>query len=515
MRLVYRFSFFLYVCFVYFSCSTRPLVREITTVDRFADLNPGNRYLKVHKKDGTLYVLENWHGDNEGNIVGSGVWMGVNRKVIERRSFPEDGLRPFVIPPDEVALLETNDKGNSLMPALAIVTGVTAIVTIICITNPKACFGSCPTFYAYTGDSLRMVAEAFSTSVLPSLEKRDIDMLYTAKYTPDFSLKLTNEALETHSINYANLLVFPKNNDERVFADPDGRFFRTKDIRTPSNCFSEVGDCRSQVFAVDGVEYFSPSDAKRLDSKEEIRLTFVAGTGQKHGLIIGKRQTMMTTYLLYQGLAYMGKGAGYLLAHQERRENELSPAVFDRLGKIEVYAESPSGDWVFIDEIGETGPIAVDLNIIEIPESFVQREQVNLKLILNKGLWRLDYAAFANVEEEVFPEVVAPHQVISTRTKEPDPLGRLRTDGEYLVTLPGDELWLHYRIPHEHAELFLDAKGYYLEWMRADWMKEQNFRRLAQMVNSPERYLKRVAKAYKEAEPTMEETFWKSRYVEN
>lgn len=107
---------------------------------------------------------------------------------------------------------------------------------------------------------------------------------------------------------------------------------------------------------------------------------------------------MPTEILL--GLAYMGKGAGYILAQQERKEYGLDPAVFDLLGKIRLYAESDTGDWILIDEIGETGPIAVDLIIIfiEILGSFIQAEKVNLKLVLNKGLWSYCdyYSAYFN-----------------------------------------------------------------------------------------------------------------------
>ena len=27
---------------------------------------------------------------------------------------------------------------------------------------------------------------------------------------------------------------------------------------------------------------------------------------------------------------------------------------------------------------------------------------------------------------------------------------------------------------HQHRELFLQSKGYYIEWMREDWLQEEN-----------------------------------------
>jgi hypothetical protein len=59
-------------------------------------------------------------------------------------------------------------------------------------------------------------------------------MLYWSKVTgDDFRLRLTNEALEIHVIKCADLLVFPRTNNEKVFATEDGKFFKTSDIRSP------------------------------------------------------------------------------------------------------------------------------------------------------------------------------------------------------------------------------------------------------------------------------------------
>jgi hypothetical protein len=59
--------------------------------------------------------------------------------------------------------------------ALTVFTGITAATTIYCVTNPKACFRSCPTFYISDGDSLRLKAEGFLSSIAPSLEATDVD----------------------------------------------------------------------------------------------------------------------------------------------------------------------------------------------------------------------------------------------------------------------------------------------------------------------------------------------------
>ncbi len=59
-------------------------------------------------------------------------------------------------------------------------SGISLAVTAYCIANPKACFGSCPTFYLEDEggrEPERPQAEGFSESIARVLEARDIDAL--------------------------------------------------------------------------------------------------------------------------------------------------------------------------------------------------------------------------------------------------------------------------------------------------------------------------------------------------
>ena len=94
---------------------------------------------------------------------------------------------------------------------LLILTGISVAATIYCISNPKACFGSCPTFYAFDGEKMTLQAESFSSSVMPVLETNDIDALYNIKSINRFlELQMKNEALETHIIRHADFLALQK-----------------------------------------------------------------------------------------------------------------------------------------------------------------------------------------------------------------------------------------------------------------------------------------------------------------
>jgi hypothetical protein len=263
---------------------------------------------------------------------------------------------------------------------------------------------------------------------------------------------------------------------------------------------------------VDGNEYFSMADARNLDSKEEINLSFTVEDDQDVGLVVGKRQTLLTTFLLYQEFAYMGNSVTYWMSQLERKGIAPGKTIFDVLGGIEVFSKDENGNWKPEGKLHEAGPIATDFNIV--PLAGKHKGRVDLKLRLNKGLWRIDYLGLATISGKVQPTVIQPYAVETIEGSETDPLGKLTHEDEYLVTYPGDSYKLKYHLSYENAELFLDSKGYYLEWIRSEWTKEQNFRKLNLMVNKPSRYLKKITSTYKKLEPSLEKTFWNSRYVQ-
>jgi hypothetical protein len=85
-----------------------------------------------------------------------------------------------------------------------------------------------------------------------------------------------------------------------------------------------------------------------------------------------------------------------------------------------------------------------------------------------------------------------------------------------LNTYPGDTYLKNYKLPdNSDYEFFLDTKGYYLEWMREEWIAEQNIRKAKLMFAFPGLYMRKAAKPFKKSEAEMEDRFWGSRYVKN
>ena len=485
--------------------------RRLTDPTEVATIDHKSPFLKAHMRDGHVYILSPWSVDATGrSISGQGERLDANRTRVDTGT--------HVITLDSVALFETNVVStHPSVKAMAVVSGVSLALTVACLTNPKACFGSCPTFYVSDGTRAVLEAEGFSASVAPALEATDIDALYRARPTSrSFEVRMTNEALETHVVRWARVLAAPRADGGRVFATQTGEFRRASDIVAPQRCSASEGDCLAAVRAVDGVERFSTTDSTDLATREVIELEFPITSGDSLGLVIGSRQTLLSTYLLYQAMAYMGRSAGHWLAALQRGDRlarEQSQGLGRALGGIEVQALDSTGAWTTVGQTQETGPLANDVRVVPLPR--LDAGTMRLRLRLTRGHWRIDYLALARLGGRVSPVRLDPVMVRRGNTVDTQALALLTDSARTLITLPGDEYTLVYQLPEDFSryELFLESRGYYLEWMREEWLAEEDPARAMMMFLRPGEALRVLAPAFKAREPQMEAAFWRSRYV--
>lgn len=486
------------------------LDRRLTAPQEYFSLDRQAPFLKVHLKDGGLLVLSRWDIDDASDMI-----RGEGRLFDPARRLVATGVMQTVV--DSVAVFETNTAGTSgAVAPLALLTGVSLAITAYCIANPKACFGSCPTFYVTDGEKPVLQAEGFSASIAPSLEASDVDALYRARPSGRrVTITMTNEALETHVLRSADLLIVPRDDGERVFVTPERRFWATSRMVPPSAGVGPEGDCRGELVDFDGVERISVSDSTDLAAREDLDLVFENPPGGRCGLVIATRQSLLSTYLFYQALAYMGRSAGEWLARLERGEAGVRrsfSAAGGVLGRIEVLIDR-DGAWMPAGSICEPGPLATDVVMVPLDEE--PSGPLRLRLRMTRGMHRIDWTALVALEREMTPLRVAPASVL--RLDEPGPELRdvLVDSTRTLVTLPGDRYGLEYELPGEASgyEIFLVSRGYYLEWIREEWLKEENPLALARLFLSPAQAMRDLAPEFKKVEPEMEAAFWGSRYA--
>ncbi len=485
-------------------CAHR-LKRTLVEPARAETLDGDSPVLKAHMRNGDLVILDRWTVAT-GEVLGTG-----ERFDMDRRRIGKGALRVNLA---EVALFETNVQATAPQVAgLAVVFVLSGALTVACLANPKACFGSCPTFYVDDGGPDVVEAEGFSASITPALEATDVDALWAARPPGRrVSLRVTNEALETHVIRRAELLAAERPPGGRVVADRDGRPWRVVDLTPPSACTAAEGDCRAAVAGWDDRERWSGVDGRDLAARETIELEFPPGEGER-ALVVGFRQTFLSTFLLYQALAYLGRDAVATLARVERGDPELARranALVHLLGGIEVQVRDGE-DWRTIGELDETGPIASDVQLVRLPAGTDGRR---LRLRLTRGHWRLGMLALGRVDGPAQVTRLAPRELRTAGRPDARALAGLRGDAP-LITTPGDEHELTYELPGDPAdtELLLSSRGYYLEWMRKEWLADENPLAAWMLLETPELALRLLAPRFKAMEPEMESLFWRSRYA--
>ena len=518
-RFLYRtVAVFLLPLLLATSCGWPPMARQLREPDRVQEVAQLGQqgFLKAHLRDGGVRLFTSWTVDQAAGVPG-GTVRGHGWAFDAQRHLRLEG--EISAPLDSVVLFESNLPPQRLHPAvqaLLIVTGVAVglVLTAAAILAAcgKNCTGSCPTFYVWDGQRLALAAEGFSASVAPSLEATDIDALSAARPTSrEFDIEMLNEALETHVVRSVRVLAAPHAPGEHVFAVPGGSFRTVDRLIEPRQAIAPEGDCTAALRTLDGAERTSRTDSTDLAARERIELDFDGAPGGRAGLVIGMRQTLVTTYLFYQALAWMGHSAGDWIAALETG----GPSVRNRvggagkiLGGIGIEVLDPKRGWVSAGQVFETGPIATDVHLVPLPD--VAGGVKRVRLSMAKGLWRLDYVALARMGAEVSPLRLDPVRVMRGATRDDDALAALTDSPRTLISLPGDRFSLTYRLPENYrdCDLFLESRGYYLEWIRKEWYADENSGRVISMLMNPRGMLRSVAPAFKKQEAAQEALFW-------
>jgi hypothetical protein len=515
--------------FFVISCSTNSKVNDhhklrqnYTNVNELLQSeNFQEPFFKIHFVNGDVAIMEKWElNETQDSVVGEGQLLDFNRKIIKYGALS--------LPVGSMALVETNNyeeiqaRDQEIISKLTAIMAFDALLAAPCLIFPKYCFGSCPTFYINEESGLHEArAEGFSNAIAPALENRDVDALKHATREEVFRIYMKNEAYETHVVNQVELWAVPRKRNEVVFVDEEDHFYLASQPVSPITARVEGNDILPPIGAIDQEEYFSLTDSNDLTTREDLILEFKPQDWKESGLVINFRQTLLTTFLLYEGLSWMGDDVGRYLSKMEGNQllKKKMDQPFRRLGDIDCYVwDHRKKAWRLAQNVHETGPLAKNLQIIPLPTNSVRPgENLKVKLTMAKGLWRLDYAGLAEIKEKVEPIKLSPIGLTSLAQPNTKTLDRLTADDEkYLVTFPGDEYLLEYDMPplkdDEAHEVFLAAKGYYLEWIRTDWLANKDPKKIRKLLMGNKRTWHNLARAYKEAEPGMEQVFWNSKY---
>jgi hypothetical protein len=471
--------------------------------------------IKAHLEDGDVAVFANGGTFEADTLRGTGTRYGIAL---------DDTATIQQLPLREVVAMETYEETVRGGASLLASTVGTAVGAVASSALAVAIFGSCPTVYSRgpsaDGDSLTLEAESFSNSIAPMLELRDVDALAAR---PDAQgrlvLEVRNEALETHYINHLEVVGVTHRPGERAYPADDGRAWVVGDVRPPSTIRDAGGRSLADVLgAADGVAYRTPrarlqippgraatigpaaGDAIDALLTEHIDLTLPRPPTDSVAVLLRLRNSLLNTVLFYD---YMLAGQGARSLEWLGRDLQAIPSVmalsdfYARRMGLRVQVRTGAG-YRTVDRVQEVGPIAWSRQAVPVPVP-PGSDSLHVRLSFVPDAWRLDHVAVA---ERVRRSEGERHPVADLRiggdaageaTRGPSdtpgddsaraPWARERLaqdrlsapDHDYWVTLPTDRFWATFETgttaPGAARSFFLAAQGYYIEWIRRDWLR--------------------------------------------
>ncbi len=433
--------------------------------------------VKAHLKDGSTVVFA------DGARVANGVISGDGRiydLTLDNSSIVSE------IPLADVAAMESYQTPVSTGATTAATAASSTGILLGAMAALLLLFGSCPTVYSFDHNGEFLEAELFSYSITPSFQSRDIDRLDIRSISDGvFELDVRNEMLETHYIDQLEVLEVIHRHDQRVYPDPKGRPLVVGELLAPRAAVDQTGrNILEAIHAVDELAW-SASDERLAsvtadDYLDELDFEFeVPANADQVALVLRARNSLLNTVLLYDvmlreqsfgALDWMGHDLDHLgnkmqLGLWYRKHMGMTISVWDKTRYRKVA------------RLGDQGPIAWNEHAILLPTGGVGKLKVRLSFVADN--WRLDRVAAATEAVRADARRVPVATAASADGQRDDiPEFLQHADRQYLIAKPQDSVKLRFdvgEVSDDRARtFFLASEGYYMEWMRADWLTEEH-----------------------------------------
>jgi hypothetical protein len=467
--------------------------------------------IKAHLLDGSTVVFENGARVTSDAVLGQAVRYDAALKpmgAIER------------IPLDSVSAMEAYPP-NLDVPRTVVYSAASAVIGVFGFAALMvAIFGSCPTVYADSAGTAVLEAETFSYSIAPLFESRDVDRL-AAQADPDggLTLEIRNEALETHSLNHLELLDVAHDRSEHVLPDERDVPVALADLRAPRALTDRAGrDLRATLAAADGMTFASAepvlAGATAGDLEDWIDLVAELPAGADSvAIVLRLRNSLLNTVLFYDVmLAAQGVGALDWVGRDLARIGEaarLGRWFHARMG-MRVASLDRHGRPVE-RRIADAGPIAWKDVAVVVPAPAEGPLRARLSFVADQ--WRIDRIEVGARVRRPLVRTVALAEVRNASGEiDAAALEALGApDDAYVVTGPGTRFTARFGIdaaPSGRSRtLLLAAQGYYVEWIRRDWIR----RGAGTPFQPSDEALLSAMRRWRTVQHDLEETFFAAR----
>lgn len=434
--------------------------------------------VKAHLVDGSIVVFARGVSLGFGQIVGVGTRYDPTLRA---------GVPVQRVALDSVVGVETYERqinpGRTLV--YSTVTGAATVVATAALL--VAIFGSCPTIYADSAGTMTLQAESFSYSIAPLLEKRDVDRLrLVADAAGVVRLDVRNEALESHYIDHLELLEATHRRDELVVPAPRAGLVALRMPHAPAEIRDRAGrDLRdvldrpdNKVFATDSTTLARAAAGGAADDYIDLVVPKPQGRDSL-AIVLRMRSSLLTTMFFYDRmLAGQGASALEYVGRDLQRVTKVAQLAtwYVRHFGLRVSVMTDGGrEELPVARLVDFGPAAWRDVAVIVP-SRADGDSVHIRLTFLADAFRIDQVRVSSDIRTVAPRTLSVARVTdgsgSVRGDVRDVLQR--ADDRRLQTWPGQRFIAEFDVgvaPAMERTFFLAAQGYYVEWMRANWLK--------------------------------------------
>jgi len=434
--------------------------------------------VKAHLYDGSTVVFPEGINVYDGKVHGRGEKFNI---ALENNKFIDE------VPLDEIAAMEGFQTPVNAAATTAASTVGTAGWIALGALAAFALFGSCPTVYsADSGDAI-LEAELFSYSIAPSFQARDIDKLGLKRIQDGyFELDFRNEMLETHYIDQLEVLEITHAANQVAYPDSTGRAIVVGTTVAPVSAVDQDGrNILPEVTSADGRVWSATSnrlanvDMQDFHDSLDFEFSLPKNSGEI-ALVLHMRNSMLNTVLLYdvmlkgQGFAALD-WMGHDLNHLGNRA-ELGLWYRENMGMtVSIWRD---GEFRKVGRIGDQGPIAWSERAFALDAPRDDSLKVRLSFVADN--WRIDQVRLAIDTQRGKVRTIPVATAKSLDEDRPDiPEYLAQSDESYLITRPGESVQLGFDVGEssQSRTFFLASEGYYMEWMRPEWLAEEHRRK--------------------------------------
>lgn len=431
--------------------------------------------VKAHLHDGSTVVFADGVTVSDNTVYGAGILYDLTLE--SSRAVSEVSL-------DDVAAMESYQTPVSTGATTAASAASTVGIAVLGGLALLALFGSCPTVYSVDLAEPFLEAELFSYSIAPSFQTRDIDKL-GIRTTIDgkFELEIRNEMLETHYIDHLEVLEVLHAPQQNAYPDEKGRPIVVGSFIAPSNAVDQEGrDILKEVRTVDDLAWSSTNErlstVTNEDHLDQLYLEFdLPPDADDVAMVFRMRNSLLNTVLLYDVLLKeQGFGAlDWMSKDLNRLGNKIETGLWYRKHMGLNIAVWDDGHYRNVKRIGDQGPIAWSERAVRLRAGEDGKLKVRLSFVADN--WRFDRIAVALDSERGRTRIVAVDSAVTPEGERPDIQAHLaKADEQYLITKPQDTVRLRFDVGDvaegKARSFFLASEGYYMEWMRSDWLTQ-------------------------------------------